>query len=578
MGVIWTKKQLTEDPRPLPRIPAPQIAFEGSAKLDDNRARSRVVMTMLAFVAVFGIISGRLVYFAMQDGDAGTPPFVDQQTLASRPDIVDRNGEILATDIKTASLYAEPKRILDPDEAIELLSTVIPDLDWEQTYRRLTSGLGFVWLKRELTPKQESQILGLGIPGIGFRTEKKRFYPGGPTASHVIGLVNIDNQGISGLEKYIDEQGISVLQKTGLATDGPLAPVKLSLDLRVQHIVHDELAQGMERYRAIGAGGVVLNAKTGEVVAMVSLPDFDPNNPFNALDKDRLNRMSGGVFEMGSTFKAFTLAMGLDENQITLQSQFDVSKPLRIDGFTIHDFHSLHRSISVREIFSYSSNIGAAEIALRVGIPAQQAFLTKIGLLSRMKTELPEVATPTQPSIWKKINSMTIAFGHGVATTPLQTAVAGAALINGGKLIEPTFFPRTQAEADAEAVQVIKPKTSDEMRFLFQYNATDGSGRNAQVPGYDVGGKTGTAEKVVNGRYSNDKRFNAFLAAFPMRDPQYVVLVIIDEPKPEEGKYYATAGWNAAPMVGAIIRRSAALLGVKPEFGQDGKPLLVSYQ
>lgn len=575
MGVIWTRAEPSEA-RELPRIPAPQIAFEAADRTAGIRTRSRIAITMFVFFAVFGIISGRLVFFGMKHGEMGGPSFADGPHLASRPDIVDRNGEILATDIKTASLYAEPRRIIDPDEAVELLSTVIPDLDWQQTYRRLTSGLGFVWLKRDLSPKQESQILGLGIPGIGFRTEKRRFYPGGPVASHVIGLVNIDNQGISGLEKYIDGQGLSVLQKTGMASNQPLEPVKLSLDLRVQHILRDELEQGMERYQAIGAGGVVLNVKTGEVVAMASVPDFDPNNPVDALDKDRLNRMSGGIFEMGSTFKAFTLAMGLDEGKITLQSQFDASKPLHIDGFTIHDFHAKHRMLSVPEVFIYSSNIGAGEIAEKVGLDAQKAFLTRMGLLSRMQTELPEVAEPTQPAVWKKINGVTIAFGHGVATTPLQTAVAGAALVNGGRLIEPTFFPRSQSVADAMAKQVIKPVTSDQMRYLFRLNAQDGSGRNALVPGYDVGGKTGTAEKVVNGRYVSDKRFNAFLGAFPMNDPQYIVLVVIDEPKPEPGHYYATAGMNAAPMVGAIVRRSAALLGVKPEFGQDGKPLMAS--
>jgi cell division protein FtsI (penicillin-binding protein 3) len=577
MGVIWTRADPEDEVRNLPRIPAPQIAFEGSEKAGINRTRNRIVMTMLVFLAIFGAISGRLVFFGMKHGDIGSTPFIGGPQLASRPDIVDRNGEILATDIKTASLYAEPKRIIDPDEAIELLSTVIPDLDWEQTYRRLTSGLGFVWLKRDLSPKQESEILGLGIPGIGFRTEKRRFYPGGPVASHVIGLVNIDNQGISGLEKYIDGQGLSVLQKNGMADDGPLAPVKLSLDLRVQHIVRDEVAQAMTRFQAIAAGGVVLNVKTGEVLAMVSLPDFDPNNPVDALDKNRLNRMSGGVFEMGSTFKSFTLAMGLDEGKITFDSTFDATKPLRIDGFAIHDFEPQHHPLTVPEIFKYSSNIGAAEIALKVGLDAQKAFLTKMGLLSRMQTELPEVAEPTQPAVWKKINGITIAFGHGVATTPLQTAVAGAALMNGGLLIEPTFFPRSQAQADAVAKRVVKPETSREMRYLFQLNALEGSGRNALVPGYNVGGKTGTAEKVVDGRYSSAKRFNAFLGAFPMDDPQYVVLVVLDEPKALPGQYYATAGMNAAPTVGNIIRRSGALLGVKPEFGQDGKPLLVTY-
>jgi cell division protein FtsI (penicillin-binding protein 3) len=346
---------------------------------------------------------------------------------------------------------------------------------------------------------------------------------------------------------------------------------------RIQHIVHDVLTDGMKRYDAIAAGGVVLNVRTGEVVAMVSLPDYDPNNPFNALDKDRLNRMSAGTFEMGSTFKSFTTAMALDSGKVTLNSVFDASKPLRIAGFTIRDFHGKYRPLSVPEIFIYSSNIGSAHEAEAVGIDGHKEFLHRIGLLDRMQTELPEVATPTEPKEWKKINSITISFGHGVSTTPLQTAVAAAALMNGGKLIPPTFLPRSEEDADAVAKTVLKPTTSEAMRYLFRLNAEKGSGRRAKVEGYDVGGKTGTAEKVVNGRYSNDKRFNAFLAAFPMDDPQYVVLTIIDEPKPEEGMHSATAGLNAAPMVQRIISRSAPLLGLTPEFGHGDDALLVSY-
>jgi len=552
------------------------IVIEGARKATGGKQKNRVIMTMAVFFGIYATIAGRLVYLGMENPEeAGGPA---SRVTASRPDIVDRNGEVLATDIKTASLFAEPRRIVDADEVIEKLSTVLPDIDVEQTYHKLKSGAGFVWLKRQLTPKQQAEIFQLGLPGIGFRTEKRRFYPAGPTISHIVGLTNIDNQGISGLEKYIDDQGLADLQASGLAIAKDLQPVKLSVDLRVQHIVHDELNQAMERYHAIAAGAVVLNAKTGEVVAMVSLPDYDPNNPYNAHEKDRLNRMSAGTFEMGSTIKSFTTAMALDSGLANLESRFDASRPLRIGRFTIKDFHGKGRVLTLPEVFIYSSNIGSAKEADMVGIEGHREFLTRLGLLSRLQTELPEVATPYSPKEWKKVNSITIAFGHGMSTTPLQTAVGAAALMNGGKLIQPTFLPRSQVEADEVGVQVVKESTVEQMRYLYRLNAEKGSGKRAEVPGFRVGGKTGTAEKVVNGRYSSDKRFNAFLASFPMDDPQYIVLSIIDEPKPEKPGMAATSGLNAAPIVAGIIRRSGALLGVKPEFGHESSATVVSYQ
>jgi cell division protein FtsI (penicillin-binding protein 3) len=287
--------------------------------------------------------------------------------------------------------------------------------------------------------------------------------------------------------------------------------------------------------------------------------------------------MSNGTFEMGSTFKSFTTAMALDSGKVTLQDSFDARFPIRIGGFTIKDFHGKHRVLTVPEIFQYSSNIGTAKMADIVGIPGHKEFLTRLGLLTKIPTELPEIKTPTQPREWKKINSITISFGHGVSTTPLQTAVAGAALLNGGFLIEPTFLPRTLEQAEAASTRVIKQSTSDDMRFLFRWNGIKGSGKNARVAGYDVGGKTGTADKVVNGRYSSGHNFNAFLAGFPIDNPRYVVLTFIDDPRTDKGNGAALAGNTAAPMVGNIIRRSAPLLGVEPKFGEDGSALLVSY-
>jgi cell division protein FtsI (penicillin-binding protein 3) len=379
-------------------------------------------------------------------------------------------------------------------------------------------------------------------------------------------MVNVDNQGIAGMEKYVDDHWLADLHLAGFAKGEDLDPVQLSIDLRVQHIMRDELVTAMTKYKAIAATGVVLNVHTGEVLAMVSLPDFDPNDPVDALKPDRINRMTAGVFELGSVFKSFTIATGLDTGTITLNDRVDATSSLRFGKFTIGDFHATHRVLSVPEVFTHSSNIGAARIAMKFGAQVQQDYLRRFGLLTRMKTELPEIGLPIVPARWSDITTATVAFGHGIAVTPLQVAAGDAALMNGGKLIPPTFLPRTREEADRIAVQVVKPSTSAQIRYLFRLNVTDasGSGSRAAVPGYMVGGKTGTAEKVINGRYSGNHRLNSFLAAFPMDDPQYAVLITLDDPQPERPGLPATAGMNAATAVGAVIRRSAALLGVKP--------------
>ncbi|MEO5755235.1 MAG: penicillin-binding protein 2 [Mesorhizobium sp.] len=552
------------------------IVLDGARKATGGRGKTRIVMTMAVFFGIFSTISGRLVYLGFQTPDMSGGP--QSRVTASRPDIVDRNGEVLATDIKTASLFAEPRRIVDADEAIEKLSTVLPEIDYEQTYHKLKSGAGFVWLQRQLTPKQQSDIMQLGIPGFGFRTEKRRFYPSGETSSYIVGLTNIDNQGISGMEKYVDEQGLSDLQASGLAIAKDLKPVRLSIDLRVQHIVRDEIAAGLERYRAMGTGAVVLNVKTGEVVAMASVPDFDPNNPYNAQEKDRLNRMSAGLYEMGSTFKSFTSAMALDSGKATMNSRFDASHPIKVGHQAIHDFHGKNRVLSLPEVFLYSSNIGSAREAELVGIAGHREFLHRLGILDKMQTELPEVARPTEPKVWKQVNSFTIAFGHGVSTTPLQAAVGCAALVNGGFLMAPTFLVRSQQDAMAAAKKVVADKTVEGMRYLYTLNAEKGSARNARVPGYRVGGKTGTAEKVINGRYSKDLNFNTFVAAFPMDDPQYLVFTIADAPHPEKPGMTDVAANNAGVIAGNIIRRSAAMLGVKPDFSHENGATLVSSQ
>jgi cell division protein FtsI (penicillin-binding protein 3) len=532
------------------------------------KAKARLGLAIVAFAAIYGVIALRLVMFAEQSDGHGARRSVSQDALATaRPDILDRNGQILATDVKAPSLFAEPRKLIDVDEAEELLTAVLPDLDGNEVRERLSSKRGFVWLKREISAKQQQDIHRLGIPGVGFLTENKRVYPNGPVVSHQIGHVNIDNQGIAGIEKWLDGQGLAALHMAGLATDQMQRPVPLALDLRVQFALRDELVKAREKFKAKASSGVIANVNTGEIVALVSEPDYDPNNPREANDPTRINRLTTGVYEMGSSFKSFTLAMALDSGKVTLDSKFDARGDLHYGKFTIHDYHAQHRILSVPEIFTYSSNIGSARMALSLGVDYHKAFLKKLGQLDRLRTELPESAEPLVPKHWGELNTVTIAFGQGLSVAPLQAVMGIAALVNGGRLIPPTFLKRDQAAADRLATRVIKPETSDKMRYLLRLNVEKGTATRANVAGYYVGGKTGTSEKVVGGRYSKTKVLTSFTAIMPADKPQYLLLIMIDEPQGlAETHGFATSGWNAVPVGAKVIERVAPLLDIPPRF------------
>jgi cell division protein FtsI (penicillin-binding protein 3) len=533
-----------------------------------RKTRARLGLAVVGFAAVYAIIAIRLVlYAALPDTHAVRRGGSQDAVATARPDILDRNGEILATDLKTSSLFAEPKRIIDPDEATELLAGVMPDLDSREVRDRLGSKRGFAWLKREITPLQQQEVHRLGIPGIGFLTENKRVYPSDNEVSHIIGHVNVDNQGIAGIEKWLDGRGLADLHRAGFGIDREQDPVRLAVDLRVQHALRDELIAARDKFKADASAGIVLDVRTGEIVSMVSVPDYNPNNPREALDPSRINRLTTGVYEMGSTFKALTVAMALDSGKVTLNSSFDARGSLRYGHFNISDFHAQNRVLTVPEIFTYSSNVGAAKMALGQGVEAHKAFLRKVGQLDRLRTELPESAEPIVPKRWGELNTVTIAFGHGLSVAPLQSVMGVAAILNGGYLIPPTFLRRTQEEARAIAKRVVKPETSAAMRYLMRLNAEKGTATRADVKGYYVGGKTGTAEKVINGRYSKNRLMTDFMAVLPADEPRYLLLIMLDEPKPiAETHGFATSGWNAAPVAANVIARIAPLLGLEPRF------------
>jgi cell division protein FtsI (penicillin-binding protein 3) len=545
-------------------------------RMSGEKSEPRVGLVILGFSALFLAITGRLVYLGVAPNEqVGLRRATSNAISAARPDIVDRNGEVMATDIRTVSVFAEPRRILDKDEATELLTAVLPDLDAKDLRDKLGTKKGFVWVKREITPRQQAEVHRLGIPGIGFVPENKRVYPNGNAAAHVLGFANIDNVGIAGIEKYIDSQGLQDLNGAGLATEASdLKPVKLSIDLRVQHLLRDELAKGLERFKAIAAAGAIMDVNTGEVLALVSLPDFDPGNPVDALEKDRINRMNVGVYEMGSTFKALTIAMALDSGKANINSSYSTAGGMmRFGRQVIKEYHGTGRTLTVPEVFLHSSNMGSIKMALAVGVDGHKAFLKKMMQLDRMTTELPESAAPIVPQRWGEINTATIAFGHGLAVAPLQALAAVGALVNGGYLMKPTFLKRSEEEARQVATRVIKPETSEAMRFIMRINGEKGSARKADIPGYFVGGKTGTAEKVINGRYAKNRNFTTFTAIAPSDKPKYVFLAIYDEPKGyAESGGYSTAAWNAGVTTGKVIERAGPILGLNPRFDPPPSP------
>jgi cell division protein FtsI (penicillin-binding protein 3) len=532
-----------------------------------GKSGNRIRIVTLGFTAVFAVIAGKLVWLGAKPEQHSVKRAATEAVSRVRPDIVDRNGDILASDIKIDSVFAEPRRIIDKDEAVELLTAVLPDVNARELRERIGSRKGFVWVKRGISPKEREEVFRLGLPGVGFIQENKRVYPNGPVGAHVLGFTNTDNIGIAGIEKYIDNStGLADLAASGLPmTAADLKPIKLSLDIKATYAVRDELVKGIDRYKAKAAAAAIMDVNTGEVIAFASVPDYDPNNPVDALDPTRINRMTVGVFEMGSTFKALTLAMAIDARKVTVNTKIDARGALHYGRFAIHDFHGQNRALSVAEVFTYSSNIGTARMALMIGVEGHKAFLRKLGQLDRMRTELPESAEPILPRNWGDLSTMTIAFGHGLAVAPLQAMMAVGALVNGGQLIKPTFLMRTEAEARANAPSVIRPETSEALRYLMRLNAEVGSARTINIRGYFPGGKTGTANKVVNGRYANDRVFTTFTAIAPADKPKYLFLTVYDEPQgvPETGGA-RVAAVNAGATTGRIIERVTPMLGLPP--------------
>ncbi len=520
----------------------------------------RIFLALTVFAGCFALVGARLVELAIVGGDHGLRvASADTISPIHRPDIVDRNGEVMATDIVTASLYADGRAIIDPVETARQLASALPDLNVDDLTEKLESRRAFIWLKRDMTPKQQYAVHYLGLPGLGYRREQKRVYPNGHSSSHVLGSVDIDNRGTAGMERYIDK---ALLLGQGDEGGDRARPVSLSIDMRVQFALRDELLKGIDEFKAKAAVGIIMDVHSGEVVAMSSLPDFDPNDPMASSEDSRFNRATLGVYELGSVFKTVTLAAALDSGKVKIDDRFDATKPIKMGGFTIHDFHAENRWLSVPEIFMLSSNIGTAKIALQLGTDDYRAYLARFGLLTRPNIELPEAGSPLLPERWGELSTITASYGQGIAVTPLQVVSAMAMIVNGGTQVHPSFLRQDSVKVGPH---LVSHEASDEMRDLLRLVVTDGTGRKADVPGYPVIGKTGTAEKAVNGGYAKHRLISSFLSAFPANDPRYAMFIMFDEPQGIKTTYgYATAGWNAAPVTARVVKRVAPLLGLQP--------------
>ncbi|RYJ02637.1 MAG: penicillin-binding protein 2 [Acetobacteraceae bacterium] len=579
--------------RALVRIAAPELARR--AQLE--KTRGRLVVAAGGFAVLFGAVSLKLAFATIFDPMlprlrpvAHMPTTSDP--IVGRAPITDRNGEVLAVSLQVTELYANPQEINDPEAAADRLLRVLPNLDRERLVARITRrnvpgterAVEFAYIARNLPPRQQQAINDLGVPGFHFRPAERRFYPQGSAAAHVLGQVDVDGRGIAGVERSFDER---------LRADR--APIRLSLDVRVQVALREAVQKAIADYNGIGGAGVVMDVNTAEILAMVSLPDYDASDPGGLQrradattlpgprqviarqpaaaaprsDQDpHFNRATVGLYEPGSTFKLFTAAMALDAGTANIWSSFDAAHPIRYGRFTISDYKGKNRSLMLPEVLAYSSNLGAAHMAMGVGPARHREFMGRMGMLGRLGVEVPETARPLAPTAqgWRDINTMTVAFGHGISVTPLHVINGVSALANGGILRQPTLLAQPAGQP-REGTRVIAERTSDTLRRLMRLVVTDGSGKGAEVAGYFVGGKTGTAQKTgPRGGYLEDKRIAAFVGAFPMNAPRFALYVMVDEPKPNAQSHgYATAGWVAAPAAGSVIRRIAPILGMVPE-------------
>lgn len=556
------------------------IEFTGQKRSSLDMARGRIMLLSMFFILAYIIIGARIVDLTLIQGDLKKGEekisLLEQRPVVKnegmRADIVDRNGVILARSLKTASLYADPKDVSDAKTLAKELVKIFPDLSYGDTLKKLQSDKRFVWIKRNITPEQQHKILYLGNPALSFKEEQKRIYPQGALASHIVGYSGIDGKGLAGLEQGFD--------KLLSQSEDPLVT---TIDVRIQHALRRETENAMKKFNGIAGAGMVMDVNTGEVLGAVSLPDFEPQSVSQKVsekDKKKLfNNLTLGVFEPGSTFKIFTTAAAIELSGVSMGKTYDAREPIKAHGFKISDYHAQRRILTVPEVFMHSSNVGSVKMALDVGTDDFKGFLKDLGLFKKPDLEIPETGAPIVPSHWEEIDTMAVSFGHSIAVSPLQLVASASSIVNGGLLVSPTLvMDKTLVGKKNKSMRVVSEKTAHRMRQLMRLVVTDGTGGNANVPGYNVGGKTGTADKNSAKGYDSTKRRSSFLGFFPIENPKYAVYVMVDEPKGNKESYgYATAGWVAAPAVKNVIESIVSIEGLKPQDSDELAGTLDAY-
>lgn len=528
---------------------------KSGAEIELGGSGMRTRMVSMALLAIFAVIAVRGLMVALAGPEEVLARVAAQDTPIRRADIVDRNGDLLATSVTAYSVFADPRAIGDPALIAQELSAVLPDLNVARIEARLSNKeRAFAWIERGITPRQRQAIFELGLEGIAFREESRRAYPRGTLAGHILGYAGADGQGLGGIEYAMDDR---------LLEDSE--PLYLTIDANVQFSLEAELAAAVGTYEAEAGAGVVLAAQTGEVLGMASWPPLDPHKATDLSREDpaRLDRASNAVYELGSVFKPLTVAGALDAGAIRPGDRFDVREPLRVRGRQIEDDHPIVGRPTPFEIIADSSNIGTVKIAWQMGSRRQQEFLSSLGLFSRSPIELAGSARPLLPETFDELYSATASYGHGIAVSPIAFAGAFAALANSGETVTPTLL--LAPERTRSPRRVMAAPTADLVVRMLRRAVVDGTGERAEVGGYRVAGKTGTAEKPIAGGYSETENICSFAAIFPADSPEYVVLIVLDSPKAGDGRG-RTAAWNAAPTAGRVIERIAPILGVEPQF------------
>lgn len=529
-----------------------------------SMTKNRVVFASIMFILIYGVLCVRLFdvcivpnlhkhkEVAIHDEDIR----FDKSPI-KRADIIDRNGTIIATSLPTVNVYANPKKILNASDAAIKLSNVLPDMMYEDILAKLTKKATFVYIKRNLSPSQQYQINALGIPGLEFENGEKRVYPHKGLFAHMIGTTNIDNEGISGIEKELDER----LTQSDI-------PLKLTIDAGVQDTIREHLAAAITKYDAMGATAILMDVNTAEIIASVSLPDFDPNQNMRINERAQFNFATKGVYEPGSVLKIFNTAMALESGKVKVPDKFDATKPLKLRYNTIKDYRGENRWLSVQEVLIHSSNIGSAQMALKVGKPTQMAFIKSIGFMDSLDIEITEKAKPIVPKRWGEETVATVAYGYGISVTPMHIITAFSGVVNGGIYRAPKIL---QDGSVKEEHRIVSEATSKSMRSLLRGVVVEGSGKRANVLGYEVAGKTGTANKLdERGRYVDKKVMTTFISTFPASEPKYALYVMMDEPKASKETFgFATSGWNTVPTAGKIIEEIAPQLNVQANYDVD---------